>query len=217
MMAVPPSARCATTPACSSRSAMCCRYSSIVSSMVEPGGRRPLEAAEGVPPGVGVNEDRAGLAANLRVVGPLEPFEAVVVDADVAEQVRRELLVRVEAAALLDEADAVADSARRRGAPRPATPAGARRRNAALVLEAIGERLPFAGRAVAERLAQLRDRLFVVVDFGRHRVDRIDVDAGREQMAAAIEDVAALGRRRARPDCCRAARAVRSAWRKTCR
>ena len=52
-------------------------------------------------------EDRAGLAANLRVVGRLEAAQPVVVDADVAEQVRGELLVRVEALALLDEADAV--------------------------------------------------------------------------------------------------------------
>ncbi|OLB60945.1 MAG: hypothetical protein AUI11_11775 [Acidobacteria bacterium 13_2_20CM_2_66_4] len=41
MTTVPPAARFSTTPTCSSRSAMCCRYSSTVSSTVAPlvGGR----------------------------------------------------------------------------------------------------------------------------------------------------------------------------------
>ena len=58
------------------------------------GRRRPLDPAERLAPRVGLDEHRAALAANLRVVGRLDAAEADVVDADVAEQVRRQLLVR---------------------------------------------------------------------------------------------------------------------------
>src|SRR6185369_1725201 len=105
---------------------------------------------------------------------PLEPFEAVAVDADIAEQMGGELLVRIKAPALLDEADAVeiqrGNAARfiRRDLPPHV-------REVTLVLQAIGQRLAIAPGAVAEGLAQLRDRLAVVVDFRWHGVDRIDV------------------------------------------
>jgi len=58
-------------------------------------------------PRVGLNEDRPLPAADLRIVGVLEPAQPAVVDPDVPEQVRRKLLVRIEAPALLDEADPV--------------------------------------------------------------------------------------------------------------
>ena len=64
---------------------------------------------------VGLHEHRAGLAADLCVVGRLEAAQARVVDADVAEQVRRQLLVRIEPAILLHETDAV--EVQRRHAP----------------------------------------------------------------------------------------------------
>ena len=69
-------------------------------------GRRALETAEDAAAGVGLDEERALAAADDLVVGRFEAAEADVVEADVAEQVRRQLLVRIEAAALLHEADA---------------------------------------------------------------------------------------------------------------
>ena len=69
--------------------------------------RRPFEAAERVAPRIGVDEDRARLAAYLRVVGILETTQADVVDAGPAQKLRCQLLVRIEAAALFDEADGV--------------------------------------------------------------------------------------------------------------
>ena len=80
------------------------------------GGRRALDAAEDVPAAVGRDQDRAGLSANLRVVRRLDAAQPVAVDADVAERVRREALVGIEAAAFLDEPDAV--ELERRDAPR---------------------------------------------------------------------------------------------------
>ena len=71
-----------------------------------PGRRRPLETIERVAARVGVNEDLAFLAANLRVVGRLDTAQTLVVQADEPEEVRRELGVGIVAAALLEEADA---------------------------------------------------------------------------------------------------------------
>src|SRR3954465_13043400 len=112
-IAAPPAARFSITPACRARSAMCCRYSSMVSSMLDPevGGRsKRLKAGRRASGGTGIGpplpataargggaRDRARLAANLRIVGVLEAAEPVVVDPDPAEQVRRQLLVRIEA------------------------------------------------------------------------------------------------------------------------
>ena len=47
--------------------------------------RRPLEAAEGMTPGVRVNLDFAVLAADLFLVGELDAREAVVVETNVPE------------------------------------------------------------------------------------------------------------------------------------
>ena len=71
--AVPPSARAASTPARTSRSAMCCSCSSMVSSIEPPAGRRSLEAAEHVAPRVGLHQQLALAAADRLVVGGLEP------------------------------------------------------------------------------------------------------------------------------------------------
>ena len=118
------------------------------------GGRRTLEAAEGVAAGVGVHRDRAGLAANLRVVGVLEAAQPLVVDADPAEQVRGQLLVRVETLALLDEADAVEVQ---RGDPlrliRRDLPLHVRER--APLAEALAERLPILRASQSESAAQI--------------------------------------------------------------
>ena len=66
-------------------------------------------------------------------------------------------------------------------------------------LKPLDEILPLAGGAVAEHLAELRDDGPLVVDRRRHRVDRVGVEARRQHLTAAIEDVAALGRRLDRP------------------
>jgi hypothetical protein len=71
------------------------------------GGRRMFDSAERMAAGVGLDEHRPGLAANLCVVCRLDATQARVVDPDVTEQVRRQLLVRIEPAILLHETDAV--------------------------------------------------------------------------------------------------------------
>ena len=71
------------------------------------GGGQPLDAAEAAAPGVDLHQHLAVAAADHRVVGRLDAAQAAVVDADVAEQLRRQLLLRVVAAALLHEADAL--------------------------------------------------------------------------------------------------------------
>src|SRR5262249_45012959 len=118
------------------------------------GCRRTLEAAERMSPRVGLNEDRPLLAADLRIVGVLEAAQAGVVDSHIPEEVRGELLVRIETPALLDEADPLeverGDAAR---LIRRYLPADVRKRF--LLAEAIDEKLPFLGGAVLERLAQL--------------------------------------------------------------
>ena len=124
------------------------------------GGRRALDAAEDVPAAVGRDQDRAGLSANLRVVRRLDAAQPVVVDADVSERVRREVLVGIEAAAFLDEPDAV--ELERRDAPRRVgrnLPSYVGERP--LVLEALEEPLAIAIRALSERDAQRVDRLLL--------------------------------------------------------
>ena len=70
--------------------------------------RRPLEAAERMAPRVGVNQNRSRLAADFASRrSHSSPFKPGVVEADIAEQVRRQLLVGIETPALLDEADTV--------------------------------------------------------------------------------------------------------------
>ena len=160
--------------------------------------RRPLEAAEGMAPRVGVNQNRPGLAADLGVVRVLEPVQPGVVEADIAEQMRRQLLVGIETPALLDEADAV--EIQRRDA------AGLLGRNLAADVgkgatgaEAIGERLAISALAVRERLADALRGVGGVADGRGHGVNRVGIHARREHPAAPIENVAALGRRRLRP------------------
>ena len=117
---------------------------------------------------------------------------------DPAEQMRRQLLVRVEALALLDEADAVqvqrGDAARliRRDLPPDV-------RKLALLAEPLKQRLPLPARAVAVKASQSAATVAASsLDVRRHGENGIGVDAGGEHAAAAIDDVAALGRRRLR-------------------
>src|SRR3982751_1632931 len=71
------------------------------------GGRRPLDATEHrVALGIGLYEDLAILAADLRVVRRLDASEADVVEPHVPEDVRGELRLRIVAAALLQQHDA---------------------------------------------------------------------------------------------------------------
>src|SRR5439155_21560872 len=161
------------------------------------GRRRTLGARERMVTRVGVDEDRAGLAANLRVVRVLDPGEPFVVDADPPEQMGGELLVRIEALALFGEAEAVEIQI---GDPlrllRRYLPADVRERLA--LPETLGERLAISRVAVTERVAQLLRDVGGMIDLGRNRVDGVGVDARGEHAAAAIENVAALGRRRLR-------------------
>ncbi len=162
-----------------------------------PGSRRPLEAIERVAARVGVDEDLAFLAANLRVVGRLDAAQALVVQADEPEEVRRELGVGIVAAALLEEADAFeiesGDLLRflRRDLPADV-------HEGAFLLEAIDQFLAILAGAVAKRGADLRGGACFVFDFPRHRVNRVRVDAGGEHVAAAVEDVAAQAGNRLR-------------------
>ena len=155
--------------------------------------RRPLEPAERVPFRVRLHEDAAALAADAGIVGGLETAQAVVVDADVAEHVRPELLVGIEALVLLHEPDAVEiqllDAAFLVG--RDLAPHVGER---AAVGEAPAQRRPLLAGAIGERAAERRSGRVRVADFRRHRIDRVRVDARRQHAALAIDDVAALGR-----------------------
>ena len=74
--------------------------------------RRPLEPAERAAARVGLVEQLALRAADLAVVGRLDAGEPFVVDADETQQLRRQLLLRIEAAVFLDETDALEVRAR---------------------------------------------------------------------------------------------------------
>ena len=65
--------------------------------------------------------------------------------------------------------------------------------------EALRECLALLLLAVAERPAELSRHLLRPVDVARHGEDRVGVEARRQHLTAAIEDVAALGRRLDRP------------------
>jgi hypothetical protein len=60
-----------------------------------------------VPSRIGFDQNRARPPTNLGVVGRLEPVQSGVVDSDVADQMGRQFFVRIEAAALFHEPDAV--------------------------------------------------------------------------------------------------------------
>ena len=72
-----------------------------------PGGRRPLDPAEGPIVGVGLHEQPSGQASDFLVVSRFETVQPLVVDAHVSEQMRGQFLVRIEAPVLLDETDAL--------------------------------------------------------------------------------------------------------------
>jgi hypothetical protein len=160
--------------------------------------RWTLEAAEDMATGVGVNQNRPGLAPDFGVVRVLEPVQPGVVEADIAEQMRSELLVGIETPALLDEADTV--EIQRRDAT------GLLGRNLAADVgkgaagsKAIGERLTILALAVRERLTDALRGVGGVADRRGHGVNRVGIDARREHPAAPIENVAPLGRRRLCP------------------
>ncbi len=157
-----------------------------------PDGRAALEAAEGVPLGVGGDEQRAFAAADRLVVGRFQPAEADVVEPDVAEQVGAELAIRIEAAALAHEPDAA--ELQRRDLARlvrrdPALDVDERPR----ARQPLGQRRPVAA---LEHAAQPGGGRGLIVDFVGDRVDGVGVHAVGEQPAVAIENLAALGRGR---------------------
>ena len=147
---------------------------------------RPVDAAERAAPGIGVDQDLSRLAADLRVVGRLDPAQALVVDADVADEVGRELAVGIVAPVLGEESDT--GQPQRRHAPRllgrrlalhvceiPAAP------------ETILQSVPTGRGAVDQGVADCaRGRCqLVVVDSCRACMDgtgvRVDFDAGQPQ------------------------------------
>ena len=145
-------------------------------------------------PCIGLNKDGARVSLDERVVGGLDAEQPAIVDADVPEQMRRQLLVRIEAAVFLHEADTLhlegghtAGLFRRRLAPDIDEGAAA--------ADAIGQRLTVLGGAVRKCATEAGRGLARVLDLSRHGINGIGVDAVREEMAAAVEQVAALGRR----------------------
>jgi hypothetical protein len=143
-----------------------------------------------MPSRVGLNEDRSLLAPDLRIVGVLETAQPRVVDSHVPEEVRGELFVRIETPALLDEADPVeVEGGDAACLIRRHLPADVRK--GLLLAEAIDEELAVLVGAVFECFAQLRDGGARIADFRRDRVNRVGVDARREDAAAAVDDVAA--------------------------
>src|SRR5206468_7865045 len=138
---------------------------------------------------VGVNQNRPGLAADFGVVGVLEPVQPGVVEADIAEQMRRELLVGIETPALLDEPDTV--EIQRRDATRLlgrnlAADVG----KGAAGSEAIAERLTISALAVRERLTDALRGVGGVADGRWHGVNRVGIHARRKHPAPPIENVA---------------------------
>lgn len=123
----------------------------------------------------------------------LDAAHPVVVDTDPAEQVRRQLPVRVEPLALLQETDPVeverGDALGLFGGDLPPDV-----REPLVLAETVDDRLSFLRRAVAQTVAQSCHHFRRWVDnLRRNRVDGIGVHARREEVAAPIEDVAALG------------------------
>ena len=143
---------------------------------------------------VGLDQDLALAAAHLRVVGRFEAGEAGVVEPDVSEHVRRQLLLRVVAPALLDEADALQlqrlHALRFVGRDLPREIDELR-----VAAQALRHLLALPRAAVVERAAhELRD-LVRVLDFRGIGEDAVGVDAVGEHLAVAVDDLAALGRR----------------------
>ena len=121
------------------------------------GRRRLLEAAEGVAPCVGLHQHLAVLAANHRVVRRLEPVQPLAIDADEAEDMRRQFIFRIFAMAFLDEADAgEIERLHLHGDILRHLPAHVG--EVTLLLQTLEQFLPLARGAVAECLAQQPDR-----------------------------------------------------------
>ena len=152
-----------------------------------------LDAAERAAARVRLDEHLPVEALDQVVVGGFDAAEADAVDADVAEQVGRELLVRIEAAVLLHEPDAVEVERGHtpcligRGLP-------AHVGKCAVAVEARGEGALLRRRAVFQRTAQRDGRGLGIVNLGGHHVDRVRVHAERQHAAVPVDDVAALGR-----------------------
>ncbi len=149
-------------------------------------------------PRVDLDEDLPVAAANVLVVRRFDATQPDIVDANVAEQVRRQILLRVVATALLEEPDA--GKAERSNAVRHVG------RHLAphvherfLPAQALDERVPIARRAVAERAAERGGDTVRVGDFSRDRVNRLGVDAVGEHAALPIEKLATFGGRLDRP------------------
>ena len=147
--------------------------------------------------------------------------QSVVLRAQIAQDVRTQFGVRVEAAALLQKADAL--QVERSNARRLAgIDKAADEHEGRLSSETFQQHLALGGRAIVERAAEpghgRRAPRFAVVasDFGRDGVDRVGVGAHGQHAPVAIDDVAALGIQLDRPVLLPSARATISACLTSC-
>ena len=156
--------------------------------------RRPFDPAERPPSGIGLNQHGAGTSLDHAVVLRFEPLQPGIVDADVSQDLCREVLIGIEAPVLLHEADALEIECR--------DAAGIVRRHLAThvregptATETLHQRLPLSGAAILESVAERRGRGVRVTDFCWNRVNRVGFDAVGEHAAVAVENVPTLGRR----------------------
>ena len=136
------------------------------------GRRGPVDAAERPVARVRVDQGLPGVARDLGFVGRFDPAQALVVDADVADEVRRQLAVGVVAPVLGEESDAVQPQGRH-------APGLGRRRlppdvgEGAAPPDALLQLVPALAGAVVQRAADRarRRRQIVVGDARRGGVD----------------------------------------------
>ncbi len=175
---------------------MFCRI--LIDGQLERRARRRLTfdtARNRAPVGVLVDDDLSGQPADLGVVGGLQPFKTDVVGADVAEYMGQQFPVGIEPAAFRQKTDTLdvqlvdALLFRRRDLACDVHEAG-------VFPEISLDRVAiFEVLALLECIAQLRRGRRRVLDLGRIGEHRPGIDAERQEMAVAVDDVAALCRR----------------------
>ena len=173
----------------SSRSAMYWIFSSMVRTTFSPGIGLLLDAAEPFPAGVHRDQHAAGLAAQLVVILALDPAQAFVVHAHVAEDLRCQFAFGIKALGFLLEIDA----AQIQG---PDAVRGFRVRLARDPAEGTGS-FAFGQQFARIGLGDARDQgdgSGQVGNFGRHREHGIHRDRHRQFAAGTVVDDAALGR-----------------------
>ena len=162
-----------------------------------PGGGLPLHAREHLlPPRVDLHQHPAVLAADLLVEAGFEPAQAAILTADVADQVRSEIELRVVPPRLTDQRDAVqlesGDGIGLTGRD------GARRAHddpSPVAFETLGQFLDFGGRAVTQRAAERRDRRRILLDLHGIGDDLCRIHGIGQYRAVPVDEIAADGGR----------------------